>query len=415
MKRITVSILKNTLLWLALLPPGIVSAQQSLHQEDCGQIHFRVNQATIDSSYLSNNAQIVQMRQLFTKLLSEQNVTVDSICIASTTSPEGSPSFNTLLAKRRIAFLKRFIMEEFPVIDPSLIRTATAVEQWTSLRELAAADPGLPFREEVLAIVSSTDSDTEKSRRLKALDNGRVYIYIARYMLPPLRSMNRCKVYYRINTIPSDTVADNGLAHTPPIENIAPKDTLPDRHPVEEFMPSPLTLNTDRMFLVKSNLAYLSAAVANIGIEYPLAKHWSLDLPVIYSPYTISRNYKLRLLAFQPEIRYWKDRALKGHYLGMHLHTAWFNVATDSKNRYQDRDGNTPLWGAGLAYGYSLPLKGNWGIDFGIGAGYTRIVYDTFVNEPNGQKYATDTRNYWGITRVGITLTYRINLKTGEQ
>lgn len=44
---------------------------------------------------------------------------------------------------------------------------------------------------------------------------------------------------------------------------------------------------------IKTNVAYLAATVANLGVEYSFGDHYSIDLPIIYSPYTVARDYRL--------------------------------------------------------------------------------------------------------------------------
>ena len=39
------------------------------------------------------------------------------------------------------------------------------------------------------------------------------------------------------------------------------------------------------------------------------------------------------------------------------------------------------------------------------------MKYDTYYNIDNGARIDTRTKNYWGITRVGISVVYRFNLK----
>lgn len=63
---------------------------------------------------------------------------------------------------------------------------------------------------------------------------------------------------------------------------------------------------------IKTNVAYLAATVANLGVEYSFGDHYSIDLPIIYSPYTVARDYRLRFLAVQPEFRYWLKAPMKG-------------------------------------------------------------------------------------------------------
>lgn len=67
---------------------------------------------------------------------------------------------------------------------------------------------------------------------------------------------------------------------------------------------------------IKTNVAYLAATVANLGVEYSFGDHYSIDLPIIYSPYTVARDYRLRFLAVQPEFRYWLKAPMKGHFFG---------------------------------------------------------------------------------------------------
>lgn len=102
---------------------------------------------------------------------------------------------------------------------------------------------------------------------------------------------------------------------------------------------------------IKTNVAYLAATVANLGVEYSFGDHYSIDLPIIYSPYTVARDYRLRFLAVQPEFRYWLKAPMKGHFFGVHLNIGAFNIAVDNKNRYQSPDG---FYGVGLSYGYVL-------------------------------------------------------------
>jgi hypothetical protein len=156
---------------------------------------------------------------------------------------------------------------------------------------------------------------------------------------------------------------------------------------------------------VKTNVAYLAATVANLGVEYRFGDHYSVDLPVIYSPYTVARDYRLRFLAVQPEFRYWLGNPMRGHFFGAHLNIGAFNISVDKKNRYQSPDG---FYGAGLSYGYALPFARHWGAEFTVGAGYVHTKYDAYYNIPNGARYEKGIPyNYWGLTKVGINLVYR--------
>lgn len=161
---------------------------------------------------------------------------------------------------------------------------------------------------------------------------------------------------------------------------------------------------TSKIWL-KTNIPYWGLVVPNIAAEVRLADHWSLDIPVFYSPFTVANSYRFRIFAIQPSVRYWLKPEMKGHFFGVHLTGGAFNIAVDDKFRYQDTDG---VWGAGIDYGYALKFSRHWGMEFNIGVGYLWTKYQTFYNVENGAPFATDTKNYFGITRVGISLIYKL-------
>lgn len=160
-----------------------------------------------------------------------------------------------------------------------------------------------------------------------------------------------------------------------------------------------------RYIAVKTNLAYHAALVNNLAVEMQFSKHLSVELPLIWSSSEFNDKHALRAFAVQPEVRWWMSEAGRGHFFGLHAHVAWFNVKWEN-NRYQDVD--RPLLGGGLSYGYLLPLSAHWGAEFTLGAGYANTKYDTYYNIDNGALFSTDdTKHYWGITRVGLSLVYR--------
>jgi len=163
------------------------------------------------------------------------------------------------------------------------------------------------------------------------------------------------------------------------------------------------------MFRVKNNLIYDVAAVANLGFEVGFAKRYSFSILGTFSPWNYGRNdFKIRTLLFQPEFRFYLKEGFNGHYFGLDGHFGWYNIAIANRpTRYQDRNGNSPLWGAGLVYGYVLPLNDHWGFDFSIGGGYAHLDYDCFYNVDDGARYTSDVTNYWGLTNLGISFFYR--------
>ena len=156
---------------------------------------------------------------------------------------------------------------------------------------------------------------------------------------------------------------------------------------------------------LKTNIPYWALVVANLGVEVRLSDHWSLDIPVMYSPYTIAPTYRFRIFAVQPSARYWLKPDMTGHFFGIHATGGMFNISVNDTQRFQDING---AWGGGIDYGYALKFSKHWGMEFNIGIGYLWSRYETFYNIENGVSYNEATLNYFGITRLGISLIYKL-------
>lgn len=165
---------------------------------------------------------------------------------------------------------------------------------------------------------------------------------------------------------------------------------------------------SSRYVAVKTNLAAWAGTIMNLAADVQVSEHFSVELPVLWCPWYVSSEHAIKTFTIQPEARYWLSKPGKGHFFGVHVHVGWFNVKWN-RDRYQDTD--RPLLGAGISYGYLLPFNEHWAGEFTLGAGYANMRYDTYYNIDNGARIDTRTKNYWGITRVGLSVVYRFNLK----
>ena len=161
---------------------------------------------------------------------------------------------------------------------------------------------------------------------------------------------------------------------------------------------------------VKSNLLYDATTTMNLGLEVALVRRWTLDIPVNYNPWKFDET-RLKHWGIQPELRYWFCESFNRTFVGLHAHYADFNVGglpglfseNMQKNRYQGH-----LYGGGLSVGHSWILKKRWSIEASIGLGYARIEYEKYPCAECGSRLKSDTRNYFGPTKVGISLIYLI-------
>lgn len=164
---------------------------------------------------------------------------------------------------------------------------------------------------------------------------------------------------------------------------------------------------------IKTNLPYWGAlGTFNAGVEFRLARHWSLDLEAGLNPFdgknedgTYGRT--LKHLRVQPELRYWFCEANNGHFIGLHIPYYLYNVADVKLIGLEDerRDG----WGvgAGLSYGYQWMLSKHWSIEATAGVGYIYFEYDRYPCTECGNRETNRHKHYFGPTQVAVNFIYQ--------
>lgn len=173
----------------------------------------------------------------------------------------------------------------------------------------------------------------------------------------------------------------------------------------------PVQAQTEGRYIgIKANAVTWAAMMPNAAVDWQCHPHLSVEIPVTWSPWHLGRKRGIKQVLLQPECRWWPKQPGEGHFFGVHAHIGWFNLKW-GRDRYQDD--KCPLWGAGISYGYLFPFSGTrWAGEFTVGAGYARIRYERFYNIPNGARIDADSRNYRGITRIGISIVYRLSKET---
>ena len=165
---------------------------------------------------------------------------------------------------------------------------------------------------------------------------------------------------------------------------------------------------------VKTNLLYDATRTLNLGVEFGLARRWTLDVSGNYNPWTFSENRKMKHWLVQPEVRWWSCTRFSGHFVGFHAHGGGYNWGGMlpwgirpgegfRNHRYQGW-----LAGAGVSYGYHWTLGNRWGLEATVGVGYAYLDYDEYPCERCGRKTGSATEHYFGPTKAGITLIFMI-------
>lgn len=449
------NILRYALLVLVLLMPFIASAQEdSVTYERVRSHHgvsvdFRVNSATLDPYFRANRTVLSRVDSLMTTLKADTTITIEAVEFSGTASPEGNTPLNYRLSHARMLEVEKYVRKHIS-FDDFVVRYNDRYVDWDNLVELVEADSTLTMRDEVLRIVRSSYPDVKDSKgqpidgripELKKLDDGKVWsTLLRRYFVKMRTGAVIFRTYVDVPIIiesevepevvepePCYEVIPESYHHGDPdlhiVEDVAEEESAAiadDLHGIEdegsfdtafeaEYQKTPL-------MSIKTNLLAYSTLIPNLGVEVRLAKHWSAELTALYSPYNLFvHDFKTRVLAVKPEVRYWFGESLrKGHFVGVHMPIAGFNIQLNENYRYQDP--NHALWGVGLNYGYAMLLgkQQKWSIDFTIGFGYMDLKYDVYEGVRNGKYIKTEEKHYFGPTRVGVNIAYLINKKRGK-
>lgn len=390
------------------------------------KVYFRQGYSSLQPAFRDNGIRLDEFMRRVSEMHGDSTARLNSIDIVAYASPEGPYTLNKKLARKRAENISAYLRGNMPFLSGSLFNVQPKGIDWNGLAAMVEASD-MRYRSEVLNILRNIPETTYRNgrlvdsrlKRLMDLRGGRPYNYMLTHFFPELRAAGAYVVCDFVRILPA-AVPDT--APSEPVEIIEPvyieetdtvvsppADTLNLVTPNSDLLPK--QRDYDR-WAIKSNALYLAAGVTNIGGEYAFHPHWSVDLPLVYSPYTIARRYRMRFLYIQPEARYWLDRPMKGHFFGVHLHAGVFNVSLDDKNRYQSEKG---FHGAGISYGYAMPLSRRWSMEFTVGVGYAFTKYCTYYNVPNGIRYEKDLPyHYWGLTKLGLNFVYRFGDKCGK-
>ena len=387
------------------------------------RIQFGHNSSVLDTARAENASAISRFAQDLDSLQRSSEVEMLDISARGCASWEGRYTSNLYLSRQRARTVINFIKNSFDV-DLAMKESYDFESEIIDL----VSDSGSDYSNEVVSILKGSDTYDGKTLALKGLDSGRCWEWLNSSVFPAQRRVDvviRYSVREKVTTPPivsePPVVEEVPVKKEEPVTTVEPKQTEEPvvlavaAEPADTVVTAPAdTVKSKSMFYLaaKNNIIYDAALVANLGVEIGFGKHFSVDIPVTYSPYTISSNYRMRTLSVQPDLRYYLKEGWRGHFFGIHGNFAYYNVVTpfNTKTRYQDRDGKHPLYGGGISYGYSLPFRkdSRWGVEFTIGVGYAYLDYDCFYNVDNGAWFTKDTKHYFGLDKAGITIYYRI-------
>ncbi len=375
------------------------------------RIQFGHNSSVVDTARAENSSAISRFAHDLDSLRSVPDVEILDISARGSSSWEGSHTYNLYLSRQRARAVINFIKNSFDV-DLAMKESYDFESEIIDL----VSESGSDYSDNVLSILKGSDTADRKTRAMRDLDSGRCWRWLNSSIFPIQRRVDIVIRYSVRETVPAPPAVSE-----PPVIEEEPMKTE-DPVQTEEPVVPPAAAAADgaaesmssSCLALKNNLIYDAALVANLGVEFSAGRHFSIDLPLTFSPYNISSTIRLRTLTFQPSLRYWFASPMEGPFVGIHAHAAYYDMAFAGKTRWQNVDSwRNPLYGGGLSAGYSYRFGKDkrWGIEAEAGFGYAYLSYDCFYNVPNGAWFNSSTRGYWGLTKANIGISYILSKK----
>ena len=162
---------------------------------------------------------------------------------------------------------------------------------------------------------------------------------------------------------------------------------------------------------VKTNLLYDAGLLPNVGVEVPLKSGWTLGADWLYAWWGGRAHHRYwRACGGDLEVRKYfgrraAERPMTGHHLGLYGQMTTYDFRLGGNGYLNDRWS----WGAGIEYGYSLPIARRLNLDFGLGIGYLGGEYETYRPADDCYVWQATRKLRWFVpTKAEVSLVWLI-------
>ena len=405
------------LLVLGILTAGVcnTASAQSLHSawemSDSVRVYFKQGVYKLDLDFEENKKNLDVFVSRVKMLQESQRFAVKGVRVFSGASPEGSVAHNRMLSDKRADAILNYLHNYMELPD-SLVHINSPGVDWEGLDRLVAASD-VEYRDTVLHIIRNTPIWIYKKgvivdgrkRQLMMLESGRIWWDMYDRFFPQLRS-SALKVVVYLERLPSDTALLENLDL--PVRASAKVGQPEFKLKTEVVVPEerkPFYMN------FRTNMLYDVAFVPNLGVEFYLGRNWSIAGNWMYAWWhNDTRHNYWRTYGGDLEVRKWlgrraAEKPLTGHHLGLYGQIVTYDFELGGRGYLGDRWS----YGAGLAYGYSVPVGRRFNIDFSLGLGYLGGEYKEYL--PIDDCYVwqvTKQRHWFGPTKAEIMLIWQI-------
>lgn len=353
------------------------------------------------------------------------------IHVVGAASPEGSIRFNKWLSEQRAATLFNYLTSNgtfLSSVSDSVKTHEFLGRDWRGLLRMVQNDYNTPSRDEVIALLNdiiSTDGavidGVDPLIRLKRLAGGKPYLYMYRKMFPELRAS---KVVLWFDRVPNPFNAPSIAPRLAPLSlSYAPVPEISvNAVPQPRKAPSPFYMS------LRTNMLYDLGLVPNIGADFYLGKNFSLSAFWTYAWWKTDRkHWYWRTYGGDVALRYWFGKAaaakpLTGHHIGIYAQALTYDFEFGNKGYMAGQPGGNIFdqanLGAGIEYGYSLPITPRLNLDFTASVGYMGGKCWEYVAEDDCYVWQRTKKTRWfGPTKLEVSLVWLIgkaNINLGK-
>lgn len=394
--------------WCAVAQTPVERPRQMQTDSLFTELHFRWDNAVLDTLYLGNDRALSLIRQRIDSIGIEH---IDSVGIISQSSPEGPYYHNQRLSQRRARAMRAYMEEHYPALGDRLTVNHEG-ESWEQLRKYVQRDEELSAAsiERVLGIID--DNTVPIATKKRRLTNDPVYRYLYKTYYPRIRNSMVCIVHsHPIALREPIALPAPGVATSWVIE--------PTRlHKVQNLPPLPVPPpERDTLTIgLKTNLLYDLATALNFEVEVPIGNHWSVAVEDVFPWWETGNKYCLQLWEMGVEGRYWfrenhyHAHKFRGHFLGLYGMSGKYDFQRDYDACYQGE-----FWSAGVTYGYVMSLSRRFRLEFSLSVGWLSTAYRHYFpaddySELWRDHYDHGRKNWFGPTKLKVALVWPLHL-----
>jgi hypothetical protein len=416
--------------------------------------YFPINRTELQRDHYGNALMFSALDSLLRIRRVVENI--DTVYITAAASPIARAEYNRKLSVKRGEAMRDYITGRYG-IGMNRFNIKPIGVDWEGFCAIMEKDSAFPYRQDILALANGTHNEDGKLWLLRSMGDPSTQQRLIGEIYPLLQYVSVRLLLKDGNYIPQpdgsplkqlleeggeDRSVPPGIPAAPVIirdtlylENLV-RDTVyisrydtvymeketgkppvyPDHRDGVDFSVLP-KIQKSLYMVIKNNLLYDAALTPNLTAEIYLGKNWSVAAEGNWSwwskPSPDPNRWYHRIQAAGVELRRWikPQRPLQGHAFGIYALGGTYDIRLFVKDENTKGWLSNWSWSAGVGYGYSFPVSKRLSVELGVSAGYlTGTYYEndwcTELNE--GSRRAEKIRRYWGPTRIGCSLAWRL-------